>query len=230
MMQKRECMKKNDKPLLIFDYDGTLHHTIEIYEPSVKTVYQGLVEEGLVLPQELKRERIAGWLGMNRQEMWEDLAGNLPLVRREAAAKEVAKQMKKQIEMGHARWYPGVREVLDRLKQDGYPMVILSNCSIVYKEANWKGFQLERWFQKFYDCESYGFAPKTEIIKTVLEEQAETKAVVIGDRDSDLAAARAADGIFIGCRYGFGSDEELKGSDLFLNDIRELPEKLRQLS
>ena len=167
---------------------------------------------------------------MNRQEMWEDLAGNLPLVRREAAAKEVAKQMKKQIEMGHARWYPGVREVLDRLKQDGYPMVILSNCSIVYKEANWKGFQLERWFQKFYDCESYGFAPKTEIIKTVLEEQAETKAVVIGDRDSDLAAARAADGIFIGCRYGFGSDEELKGSDLFLNDIRELPEKLRQLS
>ena len=64
----------------------------------------------------------------------------------------------------------------------------------------------------------------------MLEEQAETKAVVIGDRDSDLAAARAADGIFIGCRYGFGSDEELKGSDLFLNDIRELPEKLRQLS
>ena len=111
MLQKRECMKKNDKPLLIFDYDGTLHHTIEIYEPSVKTVYQGLVEEGLVLPQELKRERIAGWLGMNQQEMWEDLAGNLPLVRREAAAQEVAKQMKKQIEMGHARWYPGVREV-----------------------------------------------------------------------------------------------------------------------
>ena len=230
MLQKRECMKKNANPLLIFDYDGTLHHTIEIYEPSVKTEYQGLVEDGLLRPQEVKRERIAGWLGKTRQEMWEEPAGNLPLVRREAAAKEVATQMKKQIEMGHARWYPGVREVLDRLKQDGYPMVILSNCSIVYKEANWKGFQLERWFQKFYDCESYGFAPKTEIIKTVLEEQAETKAVVIGDRDSDLAAARAADGIFIGCRYGFGSDEELKGSDLFLNDIRELPEKLRQLS
>ena len=63
----------------------------------------------------------------------------------------------------------------------------------------------------------------------MLEEQEKSKAVVIGDRDSDLAAARAADGIFIGCRYGFGSDEELKGSDLFLNDIQELPEKLENM-
>lgn len=251
-------MKNNEKPLLIFDYDGTLHHTIEIYEPAVKTVYQGLVEEGLVPPQELKRERIAGWLGMNSQEMWEDLAGNLSLSRREVAAKEVAKQMQKQIEMGHARWYPGAREVLDQLRQDGYPMVILSNCSTVYREANWKEFGLDQWFRKFYDCESYKFAPKTEIIKTVLVEQTDetkqtterkvspesesmeqrqqynkdngVKAVMIGDRVSDLAAARAAGICFIGCEYGFGMENELADSDALLEDVRELPEKLRQLS
>ncbi len=29
---------------------------------------------------------------------------------------------------------------------------------------------MERWFEQFYDCESYGFCPKTEIVQEVIRD------------------------------------------------------------
>ena len=88
---------------------------------------------------------------------------------------------------------------------------------------------MERWFDRFYDCESYGFAPKTQIIKEILP-QYDAPYVVIGDRETDLACARAADAAFIGCLYGYGSREELSGADALIKDIGELPNVLKKLN
>ena len=47
--------------------------------------------------------------------------------------------------------------MLTALKNRGYHLVILSNCKASYREAHWEEFGMERWFDRFYDCESYGF-------------------------------------------------------------------------
>ena len=42
-------MEKNEnKPILILDYDGTLHNTAYIYEPSFRSVMEELQKEGII--------------------------------------------------------------------------------------------------------------------------------------------------------------------------------------
>ena len=217
------------KPTLIFDYDGTIHDTLHIYEPVMRDTYHWLAQEGYVEEKPLAQARIAGWLGLNAKEMWEDFQPQLAEEIREQAAKRNGDGMVARVRDHEARWYASAKSTLDLLKQNGYPMIVLSNCKIAYREAHWEEFRMERWFDRFYDCESYGFAPKTQIIKEILP-QYDAPYVVIGDREKDLACARAADAAFIGCLYGYGSREELSGADALIKDIGALPNVLKKLN
>lgn len=216
------------KPTLIFDYDGTIHDTLHIYEPVMRHTYHWLAQEGYVKEEPLARERIAGWLGLNAKEMWDDFQPQLADEIKEQAAKRNGDGMVALVRAHEARWYANAEVVLDQLKKSGYPMLILSNCKISYREAHWKEFQMERWFDRFYDCESYGFAPKTQIIKEILPKY-EAPYVVIGDRVKDLDCARAVGAAFIGCLYGYGSRQELAEADVLIEDIGELPQVLDKL-
>ena len=55
---------------IIFDYDGTIHNTLRIYEPAFRKAYQWLVEQNVVEEQKIESSRIAGWLGLNSKEIW----------------------------------------------------------------------------------------------------------------------------------------------------------------
>lgn len=218
-------MKK--KPTLIFDYDGTLHNTIVIYESAFRQCYDWLVKEGYAPVQKISTERISGWLGMNSREMWESFLPELPSEIKDMASDRVGRAMVEEILSHRAVWYPGAGKILDELKEEGYLMVIVSNCKIAYQKANWEEFSLGRWFAEFYNCETFGFAPKTEMIKEVRKKFADPY-VVIGDRYSDLECARSCGGRFIGCRYGFGKDGELNGADFLADSVEMLPELIRQ--
>lgn len=207
---------------LIFDYDGTIHDTMAIYEPVFRSVFRWLTAEGHTASQDIPAERIAGWLGLNSRQMWNSFLPELPEEIREEASRRVGAGMVRLIETHHARWYRGAYEMLTRLKEDGYRMVILSNCKAAYREANWKEFRMSRWFDAFYDCETYEFAPKTEIIKHIAEDYPGAH-IIIGDRRNDMDCARADGSSFIGCRYGFGQEEELSGADAVVGS----PEAIR---
>ena len=50
---------------IIFDYDGTIHNTLGIYEPAFREAYQWLSEQNVVEEQKIETAQIAGWLGLN---------------------------------------------------------------------------------------------------------------------------------------------------------------------
>ena len=209
------------KPVLVFDYDGTLHDTIRIYEKSFRRVFRILVEGKYCPDEEISTERIKSWLGMNSIDMWESFKPDLPVHIREMASAKVGEYMSESIRRNKARWYQGTEETLNDLKSKGYTMILLSNCKTAYRDVNWNTFSMNRWFDEFYDCESFGFAPKSEIIKK-LSELYKEPFTVIGDRKSDIDCALAVNGNSVGCIYGFGTEGELKDADLLINDIREL--------
>ena len=101
-------------------------------------------------------------------------------------------------------------------------MVVLSNCEREYADLNRKVFGMDRWFDAFYDCASYGYIAKEEIMKLVAADHKEkngaqkTRFVVIGDRGSDFAAAKSVGAPFIWCAYGYGSREEFAADRLFV--------------
>ena len=82
-----------------------------------------------------------------------------------------------------------------------------------------------RWFSEFYDCESYGYAPKTEIIHKIREKYGR-KLIVIGDRASDFDCAKAAAAPFVGCLYGFGFPGELDGANAQVSSVSQLAETI----
>lgn len=217
------------KPTLIFDYDGTIHDTLRIYEPVMRETYRWLVQKGYVKEEPLATERIASWLGLNAKEMWDDFQPQLTDAIKEQAARRNGEEMVARVRAHEARWYANAASTLDMLKQRGYSMLVLSNCKISYRKAHWEEFQMERWFEGFYDCESYGFAPKTQIIKEILTED-HASCVVIGDRKKDLDCARAAGAPFVGCLYGYGSREELDGAEVLIEDIAQLTTALENIT
>ena len=104
--------------------------------------------------------------------------------------------MKAALRKGCGAWYPGIRETLDALKRKGYRMAVLSNCQASYGAAHWQAFHMEQWFEYFFDCESFQSAPKSEIIRK-LGDLYPPPYIVIGDRYSDLEAAKGSGSPFI---------------------------------
>lgn len=120
---------------IIFDYDGTIHHTLGIYEPAFRETYQWLTEQKVTEEREIGSVEIAGWLGLNSKEMWNTFLPELDQSYKEQASRMVGDLMVRQIRKHKAVWYPGAEEMLTALKNRGYHLVILSNCKASYREA-----------------------------------------------------------------------------------------------
>ena len=69
-------MAAGKRPSLIFDYDGTIHDTLRIYEPAVEQAFQWLRRQGYAVP-EASGKKIASWLGMNTRDMWNSFLPDL---------------------------------------------------------------------------------------------------------------------------------------------------------
>lgn len=221
---------------LVFDYDGTINNTMAVYEPAIRETCGWLLENChseehsrvSAAVKDLSSERISRWLGMNAKDMWMDFMPFLDEDIRDQASARVGDHMKKLVLDHRAHWYKGAEQTLDMLHKEGYSMLILSNSKRIDGEIHFREFQMDRWFDTWYDCESFDWAPKTDIIKEVAKDYP-GQLIVIGDRKSDIDAARSIGMKSVGCLYGYGTPEELSASDYQIADIKELPEILGRL-
>ena len=78
---------------IIFDYDGTIHHTLGIYEPAFRETYQWLTEQKVTEEREIGSVEIAGWLGLNSKEMWNTFLPELDQSYKEQASRMVGDLM-----------------------------------------------------------------------------------------------------------------------------------------
>lgn len=206
---------------LIFDYDGTLHDTLQIYEPALQQTYDWLVKGGYAAPRKLERTEISGWIGYNSRQMWNLFMPELPESLKVQASRNVGRIMLERIGFGQARLYDGAQGTLRILRSRGYHLIFLSNCKEAYMQAHQQQFHLKDYFTDFYCCESYGFLPKTEIFLEIAKKHVGNY-VVIGDRYSDLEVGLVYDFPTVGCSYGYGNAEELKSANILVHHVNEI--------
>ena len=206
---------------LLFDYDGTLHDSLAIYAPAVQEAYDTLVSKGLAEPKTWERETIRKWIGLSPEEMWNQFQPHLSQEEKQSGSAQIGQRMQELVEEGRARLYPGVPQVLDDLKKLGVGMLLLSNCPVSYLRAHTACFGLEHWFDGLYCGEEFGYRPKYEILP-LLQTRWPGDFLVIGDRDHDMEIARRCEVPAIGCRYGYGSPEELAGADWLADSAQDL--------
>ena len=216
------------KPIIIFDYDGTLHNCAIVYKTAFLKVYDQLIRDGFAQPRTFRDEEISQWLGYSATDMWNTFMPQLNVEQQQTYSKLIGKYMHIGLQEGKARWYPHAMDVVKQLKQDGYPLILLSNCSISYMEAHKAYFGLQDLFVGFYPCERYHFIPKYEVFEYIKKEHP-GKYIVVGDRFRDMELAKHHHLPSIGCLYGYGSDGELDCADDQIQDITELPSVLEKL-
>lgn len=210
-----------DIQTIYFDYDGTIHNSVKIYSPAFKKAYDFLVEQGQAEPRIWKEEEISKWLGYMSAEMWKSFMKDLEEPFKKQASQIIGQEMIKQIQAGHAELYPNALEVLQALKDKGYQLIFLSNCSVNYMEASAKQFNLDRYFDEMHCAESYQFVPKHQILARIKDNYPK-KQVIIGDRFQDIQSGVENNIASIWCAYGFGKPKEAIGSTTRIKEIRNL--------
>ncbi|MCR4671817.1 MAG: HAD-IA family hydrolase [Lachnospiraceae bacterium] len=109
--------------------------------------------------------------------------------------------------------YPGIRELLERLSAEGKRLIIAT-----YKRGDTavrvlEHFDLMKYFDFVAASEMVQEKTKAAVVQFALKACGITdtrSAVMVGDRENDIAGARAAGIDSVGVLYGYGSREELE--------------------
>ncbi|MFW5838808.1 MAG: HAD family hydrolase [Bacillota bacterium] len=211
---------KNVKTLF-FDYDGTIHNSLEIYKPAFLDVYDWLVNQGYKKPRTWHDYEIKQFLGQNPKSMWESFGKGLPDEIRKAASRRIGKNMQIYMSENMAVLYERALETLAILKDRGYTLIFISNCTNAYMKAHIKAFNLDAYFTMMVNAETYDYISKSKILKTIMKDFDKDMAI-IGDRYYDMQAGKE-NGIYtIGCTYGFGSPNELVDATMTIDSIETL--------
>lgn len=213
---------------LIFDYDGTLHNTMKIYEPSFRKAYAYLISIGKAEERVIESNEISSWLGYSGEEMWKRFLPELEQEYRENARRIIGKEMAESLDSGEAELFCGAKEVLTKLKEKGHTLLFLSNCCVRYQERHTQKFGIDKLFNVFYPAEKFGFIPKYEIFRQ-FRDDFEGDFIMIGDRFHDMEVAEKNNIFSIGCAYGYGNADELKNADVIVNDVREIPDAVNRI-
>ncbi|MGN0702337.1 MAG: HAD family hydrolase [Lentihominibacter sp.] len=211
--------------IFIFDYDGTCYETLGIYGEAVREAEKWVNDKGYFASHSSEDSFLKKYLGLNADIMWEEFMPDAPEDIRRQGSLIVQESLIEGISLNRGGLYEGIPRLLEKLKAAGHVLLILSNCTIRYRDAHIKTYELDRWFSKFYCSEAFDGIPKEEIFRTLAEEYP-GEYVMIGDRYSDMKVGYEQGFPAVACHYGYGSREELKDADFHVESVQELEELL----
>ena len=210
---------------IFFDFDGTLHNSSKIYMSAFRKAYAYLVDNYLVEKREWADEEISYWLGFTSRDMWRLFLPDLDSESKKECSKMIGFEMMERLKTGQAELYLGVIDTLKYLKQKGYRLVFLSNCSRKYMEVSTEVFSLDLYFDDMFCAEDYDNIPKHEILK-IIKSDFPDDMLIVGDRFHDIEAGQLNNIETVGCLYGYHQGDELNSADRLIEDIRQLKEIL----
>lgn len=206
---------------IIFDYDGTLHESLAIYQKAFLKAYDYLVSQNLQPKRNWTEGEIGAFLGQNPKEMWASFEPKLSDETIAYVSNLIGEEMKAAINRNEAKLYPYTIEVLETLKQRGYRLVYLSNSKTYYMEAHRKAFNLDLYFDTMICSEMYNYIPKKHILERV-KSAFQGPLLMVGDRIHDMETGYHNKMDTVACHYGYGTQLELEDATYHIYDIQEI--------
>ncbi|MGH0432376.1 HAD family hydrolase [Bacillus hominis] len=213
---------------LIFDMDGTLFQTDKILELSLDDTFDHLRLLQLwdmITPIDKYREI----MGVPLPKVWEALLPDHSNEVRKQTDAYFLERLIENIKSGKGALYPNVKEVFNYLKESGCSIYIASNGLTDYLQAIVSYYDLDQWVTETFSIEQIHSLNKGDLVKGILKKYDIKEAAVIGDRLSDINAAKDNGLIAIGCNFDFAQEDELAHADLVIDDLMELKGILPEL-
>lgn len=213
-----------NKPVLLFDFDGTIMDTQALILETFRQVFAKHKPE-----YELSDAEYYSFLGPTLHDSFgkyfepsqvEDLVHEYRTLNREIH-KDFIKPMDHVI------------EVLDTLKAQGYPMAIVSSKLTSAVEFALELTDMQGYFDAVYGMDKYDkVKPDPEGIITIMKDMYYDRSqfIYLGDTDTDIEAGRAAGAYTVGYVFDKNREQELikANPNVVIEDWRKLLEILEE--
>lgn len=210
--------------LLIFDLDGTL------IDSRQDLANAGNAARGHMGMPPLPDDRVCSYVGNGAPVLVRRLLGEEATEAQVQEALEFFIEYYGEHKLEYTTLYPGVRESLDRLRDAGVQLAVLTNKPVRISRAIVEGLGVGGHFRQIYGGNSFDFKKPHPIgIETLMAEcSASPEAtMMVGDSSVDIQTARNAGVKSCGVTYGL-QPESLKAvpPDLLVDRMEELVERL----
>ncbi|PFA68750.1 nucleosidase [Bacillus sp. AFS015802] len=213
---------------LIFDMDGTLFQTDKILELSLEDTFnhlRSLDKWEAVTPIDKYREI----MGVPLPTVWETLLPNHSVEEREQTDAYFLEKLIGNIKSGKGALYPNVKEVFSYLKEEDCSIYIASNGLSEYLKAVVSYYGLDKWVTETFSIQQIKTLNKSDLVQSIIKKYCITNGAVVGDRLSDINAAKDNGLVSIGCNFDFAREDELSQADMVIDNLKELKTILTNL-
>ena len=214
----------------LFDLDGTL---TDSQEGIIKSVQYALSFFGI---EEHDLQKLTPFLGPPLKKSFMEFYG----FSQEDAEKAIALYRERFAPIGifENSVYPGIPDLLERLKEKGMLLAVASSKPECYVRQILAHFDIEKYFDVVVGSELDGSrSQKEEVVEEALKrlgiltvpiEKRKSVCVMIGDRKFDLQGAKAHFLTGVGAGYGYASAGELEeeGADYIAETVEKLAQYL----
>ncbi len=207
---------------IILDMDGTLFQTNLILEPALEATFNVLRKEKL-WNMKTPIEQYRKIMGVPLPVVWETLLPNHSIEVRKKSNDYFHNHLIDLIRGHQGALYDDVEITLNELSKK-YPLFIASNGQIEYLQAIIETYNLERFIKHTYSIQLIKSGHKSDLVQMVKTENQIREGFVVGDRSSDISAAKDNDLIAIGVNFDFAQEVELKQADYVVNNFKEILE------
>jgi len=224
-------LKFSEKKLLLFDFDGTLIDSAPDLALAINHTLKSIGHKAF------SQDTIRSWVGNGAQT----------LVKRALSGKSEVDEnidevlFKKALDIFLSFYaqnvcvatkaYPNVKSTLEKLKNKGYRLTIVTNKPYEFIEPILEGLELDALFELLVGGDTLAVKkPNPEPLLYVCEKLDVTtdETLMIGDSKNDILAAHAASIQSIGVSYGYnyGEDIGIYKPDLIVDDFADILKSL----
>ena len=213
---------------LIFDMDGTLFQTDRILDLSLDDTFNYLRTQGK-WEGETPIEKYREIMGVPLPKVWETLLPDHSIDVREQTDVYFLESLIENIDNSKGALYPNVKEVFSYLTKNNWSVFIASNGLKEYLNAIVRYYHLDNWVTETFSIQQIKSLNKSDLVQDIVKKYGITNAAVVGDRLSDIKAAKDNGLVAIGCNFDFAQEDELAKADFVIDDLIELKEVLAKL-
>lgn len=199
---------------IIFDMDGTLWDSAEGVAKSWTIVVNRDYDKNRVITT----EEIQNVMGMTMDKLAEAIFPELPEKERMELMHRCCMEENDYLRVHGGRLFPELENTLKVLKEK-YHLYIVSNCQQGYIEAFLEHYGFGHYFDDI-ECFGNNNLRKGLNIRNIVERNALTDAIYVGDIQGDYDATMEAGITFVHAAYGFGKIEQETAK---INGFAELP-------
>lgn len=210
--------------ILIFDLDGTVLDTFQLIRASFIHTFEKHLPD-----YQYTEEEIASYFG----PVLDDTFGKI--VNDPKQIQEMIQTYRKFNLSNHDRFvsaFPGAKETIDQLKQEGYTIAIMSNKMHDAVAHGLEIVGLLNYFDLVIGSDDVkNVKPNPEGILKILSHFNDNNAIMIGDTAYDMQAAKNADIISIGVTWALTSEEVLleSGADYVANSYHDVYKLIKEV-